>query len=515
MMSSCLVAWGGGMQRFVSSLVASTALMLLMGSPTARAAEALAFGDIVGWWCAEPVHAGEASRVCLHFLDEQGKATARISLVGIRGHDAPIGTVTIVGHRLDMQPYPFPLEYDAAAGTLSGHLPEAAVPVYKIPVVFRRSEPLAKPTPPSWALPKPTVKWTTDLKSPVWAGLERDAATGLIFAGTDGGTLHAIDGSGAQRWSFDTRGAVKARPAVIGNDVFVASDAGFLFRLAVRDGREIWRARIDAGSPPRIPASQEKSRWDRYGSSVVADARRAYVGSRDGHLYALDLATGREAWRVKAGDMMTATPALYRDLVIFAAFDGKVRALEVADGRERWSYDARLAVAGDLTVDQDRVFLGSRTYDLIALDAGTGRELWKHYYWFSWIESPPVVRDGVVYTGSSDGVGIFAVDAVNGTRRWKAEVPGWAWARPAVTEDLVIAGTVGAGAFPGSRAGALVAADRTSGRMRWLYLDPPSKEVADKRAEWGFASDPVVADGIAYAADLTGRVHAIVVNESR
>jgi hypothetical protein len=41
---------------------------------------------------------------------------------------------------------------------------------------------------------------------------------------------------------------------------------------------------------------------------------------------------------------------------------------------------------------------GSSTYDLIALDAASGKELWKSYRWFSWIESPPVVRDGVLYT---------------------------------------------------------------------------------------------------------------------
>ena len=110
-------------------------------------------------------------------------------------------------------------------------------------------------------------------------------------------------------------------------------------------------------------------------------------------------------------DMMTATPALYRDLVLFADFKGIVQAVGASDGKARWTYDARLPVAGDLVVDADRVFVGSRTYDLIALDAANGKELWKHYYWFSWIESPPVVRDGVVYTGSSDGVGVFAIDA--------------------------------------------------------------------------------------------------------
>ncbi len=271
-------------------------------------------------------------------------------------------------------------------------------------------------------------------------------------------------------------------------------------------------ATLDRGSPQRIPTNQEGSRWDRYGSSVVADGKRVYVSSRDSTLYALDLATGKEQWRVATKDMMTATPALYRDLVLFADYQGVVQAVSANDGKVRWTYAAKLPVAGDLVVDADRVFVGSRTYDLIALDAANGKELWKHYYWFSWIESPPVVRDGVVYTGSSDGIGVFAIDARDGKLRWKAAVPGWAWPRTAVGKQSVVAATVGQGAYPGSRAGSLVAIDRASGAIRWLYLDPPSAATLEQKAEWGFAAAPAMTDGVVYAADLQGRVHAIECN---
>ena len=43
---------------------------------------------------------------------------------------------------------------------------------------------------------------------------------------------------------------------------------------ALRALSERWRAKIDRGSPERIPTNQEASRWDRYGSSVVADGKR-------------------------------------------------------------------------------------------------------------------------------------------------------------------------------------------------------------------------------------------------
>jgi outer membrane protein assembly factor BamB len=206
---------------------------------------------------------------------------------------------------------------------------------------------------------------------------------------------------------------------------------------------------------------------------------------------------------------MTATPAVFANLVLFADYSGKVQAVDARDGTPRWSYDARLPVAGDLVVDDaGRVFVGSRTYELIALDAASGKELWKHYYWFSWIESPPVVRDGVVYTGSSDATNVYAIDLADGSLRWKTAVPGWSWQRPAVSKDLVIAGTAGAGAFPGSRAGSLVALDRRTGSVRWIYLHPPTQETVKNKKAWGFGASPVIADGVVYAADLDGTVHA-------
>ena len=73
----------------------------------------------------------------------------------------------------------------------------------------------------------------------------------------------------------------------------------------------------------------------------------------------------------------------------------------------------------------------------------------------------------------------------------------------------MVAGTVGYGAWPGVRSGALVGIDRHSGALRWLHVDPPSAEVVAKKAEWGFAAGPLLVGGTVYAADLAGQLVAI------
>ena len=483
-------------------------LTLVLNGPCG-AEEVLRPGDLAGWWTADPVRGGESSHVALQFLEREGKLVAELSLPAIGVYAVSLGEVSVNGNALDTRPLAFPLTWDAQHHTLSGVLPHDAVPVYDIRVEFRRGAPLIKPEPPRWQAQRPTVKWSIETGAPVWAGLAYDAKTATLYVGNEAGVLNAIDTSGNVRWKMQSGQPVRGRPAVIDDSVYVTSDNGLLYRLDKNTGREEWRVAIDTGSPARIPTNQEGSRWDRYGSSVVADAQRVYVASRDKNLYAIDRDTGREAWRVAMNDIMTATPVLYRDMVICASFDGTVQAMATKDARVRWRYDAKLAVSGDLVIDAGHVLIGSRSYDLIALDAADGKELWKHYYWFSWIESPPVVHDGVAYTGSSDAVGVYAVNVNDGSQRWKASVPGWAWARPAVNDGFVVAGTVGAGAYPGFRSGALVALERSGGAIRWIFLEPPTKNVLDEKRGWGFGASPLIVGDVVYAADLNGRVHAL------
>jgi outer membrane protein assembly factor BamB len=472
-------------------------------------AQAASFADIEGWWIATPTYANESSTIVLQFVKQEDKQTMRLSLPPIGGYDMNAGNISVSGVSVTTDALEFPLTYDAEQKTLSGYLPEAIVPVHKIPVTFKRTDPVVKPAPRVWNHPSPKVKWRTQVNAPVWAGLEYDKRSGLLFVATDAGIVHAVDAAGKLQWSFETGKAIKARPAAIGSSVFIHSDSGYAYRLDARTGKELWRAKIDVGSPARIPVNEPNTRWDRYGSSFVSDGQYVYVASRDSHLYALDIRTGEEKWRVATRDMITATPALSGDAVIVGSFDGTVRAVGARDGAERWSYDARLAISGDVVVSGDRVLAGSRTYDLIALDAGTGKESWRHYYWFSWIESPPVVNNGVVYTGSSDATGVYAIDLSSGARKWKADVPGFAWPRPAVDQRMVVAGTIGQGPHPGNREGALLGIDKRSGKTRWMLIEAPSESTVQQKRDWGFASSPILADAIAYAADLDGTVYAI------
>ena len=138
-----------------------------------------------------------------------------------------------------------------------------------------------------------------------------------------------------------------------------------------RSGRLPW-----ARCPQALEIGDPNSRWDHYGSSPVLSGGLAYVGSRDGCLYAFEARSGKQERRICTGDQITATPVVADGQVFFASFDGHVYSARLTDGAVLWKRDAKGAVPRDLALAHGRIVAGSRSYDLLALDPGSGRPAW-------------------------------------------------------------------------------------------------------------------------------------------
>ena len=214
--------------------------------------------------------------------------------------------------------------------------------------------------------------------------------------------------------------------------------------------------------------------------------------------------SGSRVWAFEAGDAVLAAPAIAGGRVLFGSYDRFVYALDPKSGRELWRRDTRGAVVSTPAFDGDRVIVGNRAYDLLALDARTGEVSWKRYIWMSWVESNPVIRDGVAYVGSSDAAAVFAVDAATGRRLWTADVQGWSWGQPAVTGSRVYAGTSSQVGYLAQHSGGVVALDRGTGAMVWRY-----PATAPQSGPYGFPGSPAVGEGLVFVGGLDGRLVAL------
>jgi outer membrane protein assembly factor BamB len=458
---------------------------------------------IAGAWNGTAVHDSESQPIGLSFQAAQdGTLAVKMSVPALNLWDLPLPPARLEPGAVRIGST-FLLKHDPAAGTLTGPLPQALVPVYTIPVTLRRGA-LPRTARPEPDAPLARPLWTFDAGAPVWAGAE--AARGTVFIGGEDGRLHALDArSGTERWALRTGGPIRARATVSGDDVFVPSDDGFLYRLEADSGRERWKVRVESGPVVRVPIGDPKSRFERTASSAVVAGGRVYLGTHDGHVLALAARDGGRVWAFKAGDTVLSTPAVEGSRVFFGSFDGHVYALDAASGALRWKHDTKGAVVSAPVVHDGRVIVGSRSYDLVALDARTGERAWTRYIWFSWVESSPVVREGVVYVGSSDAARLFAIDARTGRSVWEVDTGGWPWPTPAVTDRRVFIGAAGDAEYLVKHQGAFLAVDRATGRVAWRHPVPPPPS---GKGQSGFVGSAAVAEGRVFVGGLDGRVYA-------
>lgn len=264
----------------------------------------------------------------------------------------------------------------------------------------------------------------------------------VYFASGDG-NLYALDArTGELKWKFKTGDVVHGSPAYADGAVYVGSWDSFFYAVDANTGKEKWR--FHGGEDPLI-----HNQVGFQSSPAVADGV-VYVGCRDSNVYALDAATGKEKWRFNNEmSWVISSPAVVQGKVIFATSDSSLyHLIDAATGKSTLRQQDKAYMFSSPTVVGSVVLLGVLNGTLAARDLNTGELLWEFQteaskqnkgwvltadrkfngpmlYYSNWREAPvvaterqfnigaifstPLVVNGVVYFGSTDG-NLYAVE---------------------------------------------------------------------------------------------------------
>ncbi len=296
-------------------------------------------------------------------------------------------------------------------------------------------------------------------------------------------------------WSSDIGDGVghyfsKLKPVFAYDAIYLASRDGEVKALSPETGKKIWDVELDSNQPLRLSGG------------LSAAGNQLFVGSENGVIYALNAQSGETVWSSKVEGEVLSTPVTDGGLVMVNTSEGHLIALEQASGEQQWTISSEvpnLTLRGDSSpvALSGGVFWGTPSGRLAAAISSRGQMIWQQTIGTPKgateierlvdVDSAPVVIGGMLYSIGYNGE-LVAIDL----RTAKA-----AWKRPySSSSDMA---TDGGRLFIVADHDHLVAVDARSGTELWT----------NNQLENRLLTSPVVINGYLVVGDSEGYLHWI------
>ncbi|MFH0989263.1 MAG: PQQ-binding-like beta-propeller repeat protein [bacterium] len=226
---------------------------------------------------------------------------------------------------------------------------------------------------------------------------------------------------------------------------------------------------------------------------------RLYVPSANGKetMACYDLESSMKRWSAQVGHLES-SPLLLNDVLFVTSLNGSLYCLRKLDGREIWRFDTaekeqRKPIHSSVASDGEILVFGCDDGGIYAVNALSGTLRWKYHAEASVVATPVIVQ-GKAIVGSFDGT-IVALDLQSGRLVWKFSAKAKVYA-PAASNGQTV--------FCGASDGMVYALDVASGSLVWKFSAHSIVNAA-----------PLVAGDFLYVTSLDRTVHALQVQDGK
>lgn len=158
---------------------------------------------------------------------------------------------------------------------------------------------------------------------------------------------------------------------------------------------------------------------------LAVDDGRVYAAGHKGDVVALDLASGRTAWRTRLKAPLSGGTAVGEGMVLIGTSDGRLFALDAAKGTQRWSVRVNGEVLSPAAISEKLIALRTVDGRLHALSPTDGHELWVQQQQVPRLSlrgtARPVIAGELVLCGFDNGK-VLAINAADGSVQWEATI---------------------------------------------------------------------------------------------
>jgi len=223
-----------------------------------------------------------------------------------------------------------------------------------------------------------------------------------------------------------------------------------------------------------------------FSSPVIKDGL-AYIGSEDSNLYAIRTYSGALSWKFHTGGAVSSSAAIFNGMVYFTSYDGYCYSLDAVSGKELWKFktggEKKVGAKGLWTMKPADMYMED-LWDFFLSSPVIG------------VNGPGINKGPTVYFGSGDG-NLYALDATNGTLKWKFKTNGIIHSSPALYDGII---------YFGSWDTYLYAVDAQTGKEIWKFKtrEQPVYHVLE-----GIQASPAIADDVLYFGARDGFFYAL------